>query len=229
MSANDHTVLTRPRALPFVLVGAFAVLLLGGIALSLASAPPLAQQQLQNAARVTMAASGFTLKDTNSVLSTQPGANPAANGAVFLVVYEAPASIQETEVDPNGGNASVIAIGDRGYRKTGSQWTEFKSSKGLGARAVATIMSPIQGAAGATKVTHRGGTYEFVPSNFHKLLTAVLGVSTAQLSSPHLTAEIRGGALTRETITAIDAHQQLVVDLVFSAIGSAPPVRAPTL
>jgi hypothetical protein len=225
---------TQSRALPFILVGAFAVLLLGGIALSLSSAPPLAQQQLQNAAHATMAASGFTLKDTNSVLSTEPGANAVANGApsrsvVFFVVYEAPASIQETEVDANGGNASIIAIGDRGFRKTGSQWTEFASSKGLGARAVATIMSPVQGAAGATKVTRRGAVYDFVPTDFRRLLTEVLGVSTTQLSSPRVTAEVRGGALTRETITAVDAHDQLVVDLVFSSIGSAPPVRVPAL
>ncbi len=223
---------TRTRALPFILVGTFVVLLVGGIALSLSSSPPLAQQQLQSAAQATMSASGFILKDTNSVLSTQPGANAAAGtpkSVVFLVVYEAPASIEETEVDPNGSDASVIAIGDRGFRKTGSQWTAFASSKGLGARAAATILSPLQGAAGATQVTQRGQVYEFVPSDFHKLLSQVLGVSTTQLSSPRLTAEVRGGELTRETITAVDAHDRLVVDLVFSAIGSAPPVRAPAL
>ncbi|HEY5025438.1 MAG TPA: hypothetical protein VII76_10725 [Acidimicrobiales bacterium] len=223
---------TSTRALPFVLLGAFTILVAGGVALSLSSAQPLAEEQLRMAAQTTMSASGFILKDINSVTTvTSPGASAAGGAPVgtvaFLVVYQAPTSVEETEVDRNGGNASVIVVGDRGFRKTGSQWTELAATTGLGARAVGTIMSPLRGAAGATGVSRRGDRYRFSPADLHQLLRTVLGVTTSRLSSPQLTAVVRDGAVTGEVITAVVGRQRLEVDLAFSAIGSAPPVKAP--
>ena len=216
------------RALPFVLVGAFAVLLLGGIALSLWSAPPVAQQQLQDAARATISASGFALKDTNSVTVVGQSQTIHPAGSVeFLVLYQAPASVQETEVESNGATAAVVLIGDRRFRKSGASWIELPPSKGLGARAVTTILAPVQGAVHATRVTRRGDVYGFVPKDLDTLLTTVLDVAPSRLSSPRLTAVVHGGELTGETITAVVANQRLEVDLIFSAIGSAPPVTAP--
>jgi hypothetical protein len=216
------------RALPFILVGAFAILLLGGIALSLSSAPPFVEQQLRDAAHTTISASGFALKDTNSVtVLRQSQTKQAVGTVVFLVRYQAPASVQETELEPNGATASVILIGDRRFRKSGSSWIELPPGAGLGARAVTTIMAPLQGAVNATHVTRRGDRYTFVPRDLDKLLTTVLAVDPSRLSSPLLTAVVRGGTLTRETITAMVTNQRLEVDLVFSAIGSAPPVTAP--
>jgi hypothetical protein len=214
--------------LPFVLVGAFALLLLGGIALSLWSAPPFAQQQLDDAARATISASGFALKDTNSVtVLHQTQTKQPAGSVVFEVLYQAPASVQETEVQSNGATASVILIGDRRFRKSGSSWIELPPTKGLGARAVSTVMAPVRGAVDATHVTRRGDVYTFVPRNLDTLLTTVLDVAPSRLSSPRLTAVVRGGALTAETITAVVTNQRLEVDLIFTAIGTAPPVTAP--
>jgi hypothetical protein len=216
------------RALPFVLVGAFAVLLVGAVVLSLWSAPSFAQQQLDDAARATVSASGFALKDTNSVTVLHQAQTPQPAGSVeFLVLYQAPASVQETEVQSNGATASVILIGDRRFRKSGSSWIELPPSKGLGARAVTTIMAPVQGAVNATHVTRRGDVYAFVPRDLNRLLTTVLDVEPSRLSSPRLTAVVRGGALREETITAVVANQRLEVNLIFSAIGTAPPVTAP--
>jgi len=222
---------SQPRALPFVLVGAFAALSVGAIVLSLSSAPPLAREELQSAARTTMSASGFVLRDTNSVStvssSGQPAVSQPSESVAFLVVYEAPDAVQETEVDQNGANAEVIALGDRAFRRSGSTWTEVASGRGLGARSVATILSPLQGAVGATDVTRHGDRYSFVPADLHKLLTTVLGAPPSEVSSPRLSAVVRDGVLTAETITARVGHQHLEVDLVFSSIGSAPHVVAP--
>jgi hypothetical protein len=220
------------RALPFVLLGAFTLLVAGGVALSLSSAPPLAEQQLRLAAQTTMSASGFVLQDINSVTSVASSGASASGGApqervAFHVVYQAPASVQETEADRSGANASVIVVGDRGFRKTGSQWTELAATAGLGARAVGTIMSPLRGAAGATAVSRRGDRFRFSPADLHQLLSTVLGVTTTPLSSPQLTAVVRDGEVTGEVITAVVGSQRLEVDLVFSSIGSAPPVKAP--
>jgi hypothetical protein len=213
-------------------VAVFAALSVGAIALSLSSAPPLAQEQLQSAARTTRDASGFVLKDTNSVTTVSSSGQPVASGqpqamVAFVVVYRAPDAVEEIEVDQTGAKAEVIALGDRAFRKTGSTWTELAASKGIGARAVATITAPLDGAVGATGVTRQGDRYRFVPADLHRLLTTVLGTTTAPVTSPRFTAVVGDGALSRETITAVVGHQRLEVDLVFSAVGSAPGVEAP--
>lgn len=220
---------TRPRPLPFVLVGVFAVLLIGGIALSLSSAPPLDQQQLHDGATATLSASGFALVDTNSVtpLASGPPASGGAETVVFRVLYQAPDAVEESEAGPGGETMSIILIGDRRFQGSGSQWTALPASRSAGAGAVKTILSPLQSAASATKVTRHGDLYGFVPTSSDRLLTEVLGIRPSQLSSPRLTAVVRAGSLTRETITATYDHERLEVDLVFSRIGSAPPVTAP--
>ena len=232
LSTGVEDVHSQPRALPFVLLAVFAALSVGAIALSLSSAPPLAQEELQSAAKTTEHAPGFVLKDTNSVTTVSASGQPVAGGqpravVAFGVVYQAPDAVEETEVDQNGGNAQVIAIGDRAFRKTGSTWTELAANRGLGARAVATITAPLLGAAGATEVTRNGDRFTFVPADLHQLLTTVLG-ATATVSSPRFTAVVRDGVLTQESITARVGHQQLEVDLVFSSIGTAPRVEAPS-
>jgi hypothetical protein len=218
------------RALPFVLVGVFAVLLLGGIALSLSSAPSIEQQQLQNAATATTAASGFELVDTNSVTPLASGA--AANGQgpetiVFRVLYTAPDAVEESEAGPGGTTMAVILIGSRRFQGNGTQWTELPAGAGAGQKAVRTIMAPLRAAADATKITRHGDVYEFVPPNAGQLLTSILGVRATQLSSPRLTAAVHNGVVSRMQISAKDGSVRLGVDLVFSAVGAAPPVIAP--
>jgi hypothetical protein len=221
----------QTRALPFVLVGVFGALSVGAIALSLSSAPRLAQEQLRGAAQETMSASGFVLRDDNSVVvvsaSGQPVRSQPHQNVAFVVVYQAPDAVQETEVDQNGGNAEIIADGDRAFRRTGSTWTEVASSRGVGARSAATILSPLQGAAGATAVTQHGDRYSFEPAHLRTLLTTLLGAPPSEVSSPHLTAVVHARELTDETITARVGDERLEVDLLISAIGSAPPVTAP--
>jgi hypothetical protein len=206
------------------------VLTLGAIALSLWSAPPVDAEQLQLAAKATMAASGFILTDVNSVTAVAPGAGApqGARTAVVHVLYRAPDGIEESEVGPTGQTLSIIVVAGARFRSAGTnQWTELPTSPGLGTQAAHTVLSPLEAAAGATHVTRQGGSYSFVPPDVGRFLSAVLGVNPSQLSLPHLTAEVHGDFLTEERITAVLGQQRLSVDLVFSAIGSAPPVQAP--
>jgi hypothetical protein len=229
--SDDTGMSSTPRALPFVLVGAFAVLLVGGIALSLATAAPLAQQQLQNAAGNTVAAPSFAIVVTNSVSnldSSAPSQSTQPTGSETLhVVYQAPDSVKETLEATVGQSPSVIVIGDRLFRENGSQWVESPTSAGEGAHAVATIAAPLQLAMHATNVTRRGDLYRFDSTELSRLSKTVLGVDASQLSSPRLNAQVRNGVVTHELITAVVAHQRLELDLAFSAIGSAPPVQVP--
>jgi hypothetical protein len=218
----------RPRALPFVLVGVFAILLVGAIVLSLSTAPPLDEQQLHVAATATLNASGYVVVDTNSV--TSPGSTVPVSGSEAVVVhvlYRAPEAIEEIEMGPNGQTDAVILIGAHRFRESGSQWTELPPSPRVDSQVVRTIRSPLQAAAGAVVVTRQGDLYRFVPPRLDRFLTSVLGVRPSQVSSPRLTAEVRGEFLAHERITALVGRQSLTVDLVFSDIGSAPPVVAP--
>ena len=224
---------TAPRGLAHILVAMLTLLTLGAIALSLWSAPPVDEQQLHIAASATMAASGFILTDTNSVTSIAPapagGPKQLPRTAVVHVLYGAPDAVEESEPGPSGQTISVIVIGARRFRSSGAQWTELPASPGLGVQAASTILSPLKAAAGASAVTRHGDVYSFVPVNVEQFITTVLGVSPSRLSSPRLTAVVHGDYLTDERITAVLGQQRLGVDLVFSAIGSAPPVTAPPL
>jgi len=227
----DTGMSSTPRALPFVLVGAFAALLVGGIALSLATGVPLAQQQLVNAAGNTASASSFAIVVTDSVSnlsSSVPSGGTQPTGSETLhVVYQAPDSVKETLEATVGRSPSVIVIGDRLFRQTGSKWVESPTSPGEGARAASTIAAPLQLAMHATNVTRRGDLYRFESTDLSRLSKSVLGVDASQLSSPRLSAQVRNGVVTHELITAVVAHQRLELDLAFSAIGSAPPVQVP--
>jgi hypothetical protein len=218
--------------LAHVLLSVFALLVVGAIALSLSSAPPVDSQQLSLAAKATMTASGFVLVDTNSV--TVVGAVPGAAGArqrsrtvVIRVLYQAPDRVRESEVSPTGGTVSVIVIGSERFRSNGAQWTALPPQSGLGAQAARTITSPLQVAASATTVTRHGTGYQFVPRKLDQFLLTILGVRQSQLTAPRLTAVVHGDYLTDEKITAVVGQQRLGVDLAFSAIGLAPPVQAP--
>jgi len=221
----------RPRSLPFVLVGGFALLLVGGIVLSLSSAPPLARQQLQDAAKATMSAPSFAIVVTDSVTSLQPTSPASPSQALapvrIRVLYQAPDAVEESEAEPGGATASVILIGSRSFRESNSQWTELPLDKGQGARAVSSTMIPLRAASNATEVTGQGGSYRFVPNQVQHFVGTVFGIDASEVSAPSLRAVVRGGYLTAETITAVFDHQRLALGLAFSAIGSAPPVSPP--
>jgi hypothetical protein len=233
LSQAEDDVQTKTRALPFILVGAFAVLLVAGIALSVARSPSIEEQLLQNAANATMSASGFAVTDTNSATPVSAGpsgqqpSSPGAQTVVIRVLYQAPDAVEESEAGP-AGTMSVVLIGNRRFEGTGTQWTELPNSNGAGAGAIQRIMFPLRAASNATSVTRHGDRYSFVPAGPGSFLQAVLGLPPSALSSPILTAEVRGGYVVDEQISAVAQHERLRVDLVLSAIGSAPPVKAPS-
>lgn len=220
----------RPQALPFVIVGVFAILLVGGIVLSLSNAPPLAEQQLHIAASATLNASSFTVVDTNSVTApgaAAPTAGPSSGTVVVHVLYQAPDAVEESEVGPDGQSGAVILIGARRFRESASQWTELPPVPGLVNQVVKTILSPLQASSSAGTVTRDGDLYRFVPTSPSRFLLSILGVRPSQLSSARFTAEVHGEFLTHESISALVGRQRLTVDLAFSDIGSAPSVEAP--
>ena len=221
----------RGRLVPHVLVGVLTVLVLGGIALSLATAPPDATQQLRIAAGATDQSSGFVLTDTNSIAPS--GAAPRSHGGAACL-YQSPDRVKESGTDSTGQALSVIVIGQRHFeRRAGDpKWTELAPTPQLGTEAVQTLLFPLQGAqhaVDAVRTSVGGGatTYRFLPSDSAQLIRTVLGATPSQLSSLRFTAVVRGDYLADERITAVARGEQLEVDLAFSAVGSAPGVEVP--
>ncbi|HUY22521.1 MAG TPA: hypothetical protein VMV22_09270 [Acidimicrobiales bacterium] len=227
MPLTTQTTQTKQRALPLALVGLLGLLAVGAIALSLATAPPVDQQNLRIAAKATMAASGFVLTDTNSVTPLSGRIGAASPRQVVHVLYQAPDRVRESGTGPTGTPVTVIVIGPVAYRSTGSTWSASPPSATFGAQAIATVLSPWAAAAGATTAIKHGDTFDFVPAELDSYITSVLGMPPSQLSSLRLTATVHGDFVTDEKITAVYRGQRLTVDLALSQIGSAPPVVAP--
>jgi hypothetical protein len=222
---------TQPRPLAQFLLGSFAILVAGAIALSLATAPADAQQQLRIAASATINATGFVLTDTNSAARVFPGCRRCRASRrqtmVVHVVYNAPDRVMESELDAFGRPVSAIVIGSTSYGQSDGIWRALPSSAGLGSTLVGTVLFPLEVAADATSVTRLGDTYQFQPADVASFVKTILGIPVSQLTSLRAIADVRGDYVSHERITAIAGRERLVVDLVFSAIGSAPVVEAP--
>jgi len=215
-----------PRLLSQVPLGVLTLLVVGGIVLSLATAPPDAPLQLRAAAEATVVAPGFELQDANSV--TPPaGTGAAARVEVIDVLYEAPDRVFETGPGPNGQTVSVLVAGDRHFSRTGTGWEELPPSPGIGAEAVQTVLSPLQAAAGATQVTRSGDVYRFVPPDLDRFVATLLGTSPTALSSLRLTATVQGEFVTRVQVVGVLHGERLEVMVALARIGSAPPVTLP--
>jgi hypothetical protein len=219
----------RRRALPFVLVGALGMLSAGAIVLSVATAPVTDVEQLHLAAGSTLAASGFSLVDTNSVVSEATVGPTAGSGTtqVVHVRYQAPDAVEETGPNATGQIVTVVVVGSRRFEGVGSRWEELPPAPGLGAAAVDDLLFPLRAAATADQVVRSGDRYGFVPKDLTGFLTTLLGLRPAHLESLQVSAKVTGDFVSTERISVRLGQERLQVALVFNAIGSAPPVTVP--
>ena len=214
------------RALPHVTVGLFGLLVLGGVALSLASAPAVAVTELHTAARATLAASGFDLTDTNTATPSGPSGGERA-AEVIRVRYQAPDAVEETGPDATGHQVTVRVVGSRRFVLVGGTWTERSPVRDLGAQVVQSFLFPVRAVAAAPEVTGGPTLFRVVPAHEAAFVTRLLGRPRASLSGLAVTARVRGDVLVSEHVSAVLGGERLQVDLAFSAVGEAAPVRVP--
>ena len=217
---------TPPKLLPHVLLAVLTVLVFGAIALSLVTAPPVAQTQLRSAAQSTLDATGFRLVDTNAV--TALGTTPSRRTSVIDVLYEAPDRVRESGLAASGQPTTAVVAGSSRLVNTGQGWTELPTQAGLGAEAAKTVLAPLQVVTTATDVSVRGDVYRFLPGDLTGFITTILGAPPSKLSGLEVSAVVRNGFVTEEDVSAVLGADRLSVALVFSAVGSAPPVTLPT-
>ncbi len=219
---------------PHAVLGLFMILVAGGIALSIVTAPPVAREQLHAAAANTAAASSFVLVDSTVVTTT--GAGGAAGTVVgrnrVSVVYQAPDKVSETRAG-SSGSVSVIEIGAKSYeRVSGSKWVQLPSTGGAGGsqggEAAEDLLLPLQSLTAATGVVRSGQTYRFDPGDLPELLaTFGLETSDSRPVSTSFSATVSGENATSLRIAANLGAHQAVIDLAYDSIGTAPAVTAP--
>lgn len=222
---------------PHVVLAVFTLLVIGGIALALfVTSPPDAVQQLRAAAGATSGTSSFVLTDTNAIspLTSGPTGASVGQSMVVHVRFSAPDAVEETGTLSNGQVATLIVVGSRRFeRQAGAKrFTEGPPAPGLGEQAAQTLLLPVQDAAHATdavRIPAPAGAqaYVFLPDHEETLVRTVLGATSSQVTGLAFSALVRGEFLVDERITGVLQGQRLSVDLAFSQVGSAAPVKVP--
>ncbi|MHB8328912.1 MAG: hypothetical protein ACYDD6_04695 [Acidimicrobiales bacterium] len=226
---------TPGRAMPHVALGVLTLLALVAIIVSLDTAPPNAQEQLNLAADNTVAASSFALNDTNTVTPVG-GATSSTNakqGNVVDIVYQAPDRVSETLVGAAGQTVTLLVIGNARYERSGtSKWVSYAGTPGSGSpglQAAADVLFPLRSLAGATDVVRHGNTFTFIPGQLDQVLVSLLGSQPAQLAPRTMTfrATVEGEFVTFEQVEAVRNGHRLTVRLKLSQVTGAPALEAP--
>ena len=222
---------TPSRAAPHFVLAVLTALSIGAILLSLATAPPNAEQQLRGAAGETVAASSFVISDAITV--TQLGAKgPVQTTRVARVVYQAPDRVEESAT-VNGRSITVLAIGDNRYERSGSgPWMVLGPGLGgvpAGRAAALSVLQPFESITSATDVTRRGDRFSFVPGQRQALLSELLGPQAAQLppGSTSFTALSSGQYLREFDMTASAQGGRFDIRLDLGSFGQAPALVPP--
>lgn len=222
------------RAAPHLLLGILTVLAIGAIVLSLDTAPPNAQLQLQQAAKNTVGADSFVLQDTITIVPSTGATASQARTETADVVYHAPDQVQET-VRFNGRMLTVLAIGSTRYERSGTgKWLSLGTQPGTvpaGRQAAAGVLGPLEVVTTATNVVRHGDAFVFEPATgqLAAILSELLGSQGAQLPAGSATfaAAMAGEYLSRLDVDASVPGGRVLVHLSFGSYGEAPALAPP--
>lgn len=225
---------TESRAAPHLTLGILTVLAIGAIVLSLDTAPPNAQLQLQQAAKNTAAAESFVLQDTITVVPSSGSGASQARTETAEVVYRSPDQVRET-VRFNGRTLTVLAIGATRYERSGTgKWLPLGTQPGsvpAGRQAAAGVLGPFEVLTTATGVVRHGDAFTFEPATgqLSAILSELLGSQGANLppGSAVFAAVVSGEYLSRVDVTASVPGGRVLVDLTVSSYGRAPVLAPP--
>ncbi|HUC36948.1 MAG TPA: hypothetical protein VMR97_07485 [Acidimicrobiales bacterium] len=214
-------------------LGLLMLLTAGAIVLSLETAPQVAQEQLQAAAKNTMAAGSFVFTDDVSIHEPGPTAQLGGRSEASTsqrVAYQAPDRVEISSTSASG--TSLLVIGDKRYEKTnGGPWMTLpplaNTGTSTGAQEVALLLFPLESLAGATSVTLRGSKYGFSPGGRSILLGNLFGQLASKLSSIKFSATVSGEFVSTERIAATQGRARFLIDFGYLQVGNVPPIVAP--
>jgi hypothetical protein len=204
----------------------------GAIVLSLAIAPPLADQNLQIASRNTAAASSFEVR--YSLAASSPTSSGRTSPAV-RVAYRAPDEMIVHQPATTGGTVTTLLIGGDVWASSdgGHQWQKINTGQ-FGAATLTAVRNernlfvrPLLCLTTATGVTQRGAVYVFTPTD--RCFAKAIGVPANQLAAARVVvrATIEGEFLHVLNVTVHLPTGNVTLSQVFSHVDQVPPITPP--
>jgi hypothetical protein len=228
-----------PRRGSLAILGMLAILTAGAAALSLASAPPLAEQQLRIGAGATAGVGSFVM-DVNSVVrGAARSSGPAqVEHSSFRLVYQAPDRIQEIQVGQNGATNEIVIVGNGQYERVGGHWTSVTGSPigslSIGRSIAETfVLVPSTAASKAEDVVRHGQTsssrysYDLSGAKLAALFAALYRVPVSQTTGHAFGAGVQSEYMTTQTFFAAATGSSDTVTIHYSRLGTAPKVVPP--
>jgi hypothetical protein len=222
---------------PLVL-GVLGVLTAGAIALSLATAPPVAEQQLNIGASATPGSGSFLMEVTNTLTTTVAGRAPVVQHSSEFVVYQAPDRFHYTTTVTGGRRVEVICVGTVGFERTaGGHWVKLQP--GLGGSTcpgplLRLALVPSAVAAGGTPVVRHGQTsnatytYAMPPAYLAAVAEVLFQVPPSALGHPLASATIDKEYMVSQRFRASHLDQTDAIEIRYSQVGTAPAISAPS-
>jgi hypothetical protein len=216
-----------------------AVFTAGAAALSLASAPPVAEQQLRIGAGATAGVGSFVMDLTSVVRgAARPSGPTQVERSSFRLVYQAPDRIQETQAGPNGTIEEIVIVGDRRYERVGGHWVQFPGSPtgsvSVGRSVAETfVLVPSTAASKAEDVVRHGQTsssrygYDLSGTPLAALFAALYRVPVSMTSGHVFGARVQAEYMVNQTFFAAAGGSSDTVTIHYSRLGTAPAVVAP--
>jgi hypothetical protein len=234
--------MSAPGTRALLLVGALGVLTVGAIALSLATAPPVAEQQLHIGASATAGVGSFVMDLTNTVTTkaTLPGRAAQVQRSSVHFVYQAPDRIDETLVNATGRAVEIVCVGNSRYeRTTGGHWVQLPAGANGAVSACQSAVSsvvlvPANAAAVGTPVVRHGQTsnaaytYDLTPADLATVLRVMFGVGPSVIAGHHFTAAIDKEYMVSQAFLAAAGNQTDLIGVRYSQLGTAPAVVPPS-
>jgi hypothetical protein len=227
------------RALLFV--GGLGVLAAGAVALSLATAPPVAEQQLHIGASATVGVGNFVMDLTNTVTTkaAAPGRAAQVQSSSVHFVYQAPDRIDETLRNANGQSLEIICIGNSRYEHTAGHWVQLPAGANGAVSACESAVSsvvlvPANAASVGTPVVRHGKTsnavysYNLAPADLATVFRIMFGVGPSVVAAHHFTAAIDKEYMVSQAFLAAAGNQTDLIGVRYSQLGTAPAVLPPS-
>jgi hypothetical protein len=230
--------MSSPGRSSLVYLGVLTVLSAGAIALSLATAPPVAEQQLHIGSGSTAGVGSFVMDLVNTF--TTQGAGPGGASQVQRgtqhIVYQAPDRFHEMISSGRGQGIDIIVVGSQRYqRKSPRLWTQLPSgATDIGLSAVnSLVLLPANTAAKGTPVTRHGQTsnsvyaYGLPPGPLAVVDAKLFGAGAGVIARHAFTVTIDKEFMVSQTFLATAGNQADRITVRYSELGTAPPVTPP--
>jgi hypothetical protein len=233
--------MSSPGRQSLVHLGALTVLTAGAIALSLATAPPVAEQQLHIGAGATTGVGSFVMDLVNTVTTRapSPGGSARVQSRTLHIVYQAPDRLHETLSAGPGQTIDIVVIGNQRYQRTAAgRWVQLPpgrtGSVSTGQAAVnGVVLVPATAATAGTPVVRHGKTssalyaYGLPPAQLATVYRVLFGVTGAVIAQHAFDATIDKEYMVSQTFLAAAGNQTDRIAVRYSELGTAPAVTPP--